>query len=79
MDLFDRFAGNDSWHTQKLLEYAGKLTDAQLDQPVQNAVEILPWREKTQTLRQLGVKTEGFGDPMEYEMKVNPWNQIVSK
>ena len=181
MDLFDRFAGNDSWHTQKLLEYAGKLTDGQLDQPVQNAVEILPWREKTQTLRQLleniiftkevwtaalagrdmpningtpmkeqspaamsrrlqetdrelhriftdvknraawddtfvdalcepaetftfggvfahimtfnahrrlmaidalrqlGVKTEGFGDPMEYEMKVNPWNQTVSK
>jgi AraC family transcriptional regulator len=181
MDLFDRFAGNDSWHTQKLLEYAGKLTDGQLDQPVQNAVEILPWREKTQTLRQLleniiftkevwtaalagrdmpningtpmkeqspaamsrrlqetdrelhriftdvknraawddtfvdalcepaetftfggvfahimtfnahrrlmaidalrqlGVKTEGFGDPMEYEMKVSPWNQTVSK
>jgi len=26
MDLFDRFAGNDSWHTRRLLEYAGALT-----------------------------------------------------
>jgi len=26
MDLFDRFAGNDSWHTQRLLKYAGALT-----------------------------------------------------
>src|SRR5689334_4490667 len=29
MDLFDRFAGNDSWHTQRLLEYAGTLTEEQ--------------------------------------------------
>src|SRR6266478_6366150 len=26
-------------------------------------------------LRQLGVQTEGFGDPMEYEESVAPWNQ----
>src|SRR6204780_887365 len=26
MDLFDRFAGNDSWPTRRLLEYAGTLT-----------------------------------------------------
>jgi len=25
-------------------------------------------------LRQLGVQTEGFGDPMEYEEMVAPWN-----
>jgi AraC family transcriptional regulator len=25
-------------------------------------------------LRQLGVQTEGFGDPMEYEESVAPWN-----
>src|SRR5262249_55755251 len=31
MDLFDRFAGNDSWHTRRLLEYASTLTDEQLD------------------------------------------------
>jgi hypothetical protein len=29
-------------------------------------------------LRQLGVQTEGFGDPMEYEESVAPWNQAVA-
>jgi AraC family transcriptional regulator len=28
-------------------------------------------------LRQLGVQTEGFGDPMEYEENVAPWNRQV--
>jgi hypothetical protein len=28
-------------------------------------------------LRQLGVQVEGFGDPMEYEQSVAPWNQEV--
>src|SRR4029079_10148764 len=32
MDLFDRFAGNDSWHMKKLLHHAVELTDQQLDQ-----------------------------------------------
>src|SRR5579872_7023249 len=31
MDLFDRFAGYESWHTRKLLEHARQLTDEQLD------------------------------------------------
>ena len=53
MDLFDRFAGNDSWHTKKLLCDAAKLTDEQLDRPLNAVVEILPWREQTRTLRQL--------------------------
>jgi uncharacterized damage-inducible protein DinB len=53
MDLFDRFAGNDSWHTRRLLEYASTLTDAQLDQPLPTVVELLPWRESNKTLRQL--------------------------
>ena len=53
MDLFDRFAGNDSWHTRRLLEYAGALTDEQLDRPMPTVVELLPWREKNKTLRQL--------------------------
>lgn len=53
MDLFDRFAGNDSWHTRRLLEYASALTDAQLDQPLPTVVELLPWRESNKTLRQL--------------------------
>jgi AraC-like DNA-binding protein/uncharacterized damage-inducible protein DinB len=53
MDLFDRFAGNDSWHTRRLLEYASTLTDEQLDRPLPAIVEVLPWRESNKTLRQL--------------------------
>ena len=53
MDLFDRFAGNDSWHTRQLLEYAAPLTDEQLDRPLATVVELLPWRESNKTLRQL--------------------------
>ena len=53
MDLFDRFAGNDSWHTQKLLKYAATLPDDKLDHQLEAVVEILPWRESTQTLRQI--------------------------
>jgi AraC family transcriptional regulator len=53
MDLFDRFAGNDSWHTRRLLEYAGTLTEEQLDRPLPTVVELLPWRESNKTLRQL--------------------------
>jgi AraC family transcriptional regulator len=29
-------------------------------------------------LRQLGVQTEGFGDPMEYEESVAPWHHRVA-
>jgi AraC family transcriptional regulator len=53
MDLLDRFAGNDSWHTRNLLTSAAALTEDQLDRPLKAVVEILPWREKTNTLRQL--------------------------
>jgi AraC family transcriptional regulator len=53
MDLFDRFAGNDSWHTRRLLEYASTLTDEQLDRAMPTVVELLPWRESNKTLRQL--------------------------
>jgi AraC-like DNA-binding protein/uncharacterized damage-inducible protein DinB len=53
MDLFDRFAGNDSWHTRRLLEYASALTEEQLDRPLPTVVEMLPWREANKTLRQL--------------------------
>src|ERR1700747_1781192 len=53
MDLFDRFAGNDSWHTRRLLEYAGTLTEEQLDRPLAAVVEMLPWREADKTLREL--------------------------
>ena len=52
MDLFDRFAGNDCWHTRRLLEYAGALSEEQLDRPLPTVVELLPWRESNKTLRQ---------------------------
>jgi len=29
-------------------------------------------------LRHLGVETQGFGDTMEYEESVAPWNQPVA-
>jgi AraC family transcriptional regulator len=29
-------------------------------------------------LRQLGIQTEGFGDPVEYEESVAPWNPKVA-
>src|ERR1700745_2643365 len=53
MDLFDRFAGNASWHTRRLLEYASTLTEEQLDQQLPPVVHLLPWRESNKTLRQL--------------------------
>ena len=53
MDLFDRFAGNDSWHTRRLLKYASTLTEEQLDRLLPTVVELLPWRESNKTLRQL--------------------------
>jgi AraC family transcriptional regulator len=53
MDLFDRFAGNDSWHMRRLLEYASTLSEEQLDRPLPTVVELLPWRESNKTLRQL--------------------------
>ncbi len=53
MDLFDRFAGNDTWHTRRLLEYASALTEEQLDRPLPTVIELLPWRESNRTLRQL--------------------------
>ena len=53
MDLFDRFAGNDSWHMRRLLEYASTLTAEKLDTPLPTVIELLPWRESNKTLRQL--------------------------
>src|SRR5215471_19690336 len=53
MDLFDRFAGNDSWHMRRLLECASTLSEEQLDRPLATVVELLPWRESNKTLRQL--------------------------
>lgn len=52
-EAYDRFAGNDSRHKRRLLEYAGTLTEEQLDRELPAVVELLPWRESNKTLRQL--------------------------
>ena len=53
MDLFDRFNGSDSWHTRRLLEYAQKLSDDQLDRPLAEPVNLLPWHGPDRSLREL--------------------------
>ena len=52
MDLFDRFAGYETWHTRKLLEHARQLTDDQLDRPI-TTPELQPWHEPERSLREL--------------------------
>jgi AraC-like DNA-binding protein/uncharacterized damage-inducible protein DinB len=52
MDLFDRFAGYETWHTRKLLEHARQLTDEQLDRPIA-ATKLVPWNEPERSLREL--------------------------
>jgi AraC family transcriptional regulator len=53
MDLYDRFAGHDSWHTRRLLEQAGALTGEQLDTPIQGIAKLFPWQEADRNLREL--------------------------
>ena len=53
MDLFDIFSGQESWHTRRLLELAKTLTDAQLDRPLNNPIQVFPWDGPDQSLRQL--------------------------
>ena len=53
MDLFDIFSGQESWHTQRLLELAKTLNDEQLDRPLKNQIRVFPWDGPDQSLRQL--------------------------
>lgn len=53
MDLFDLFAGADSFHVKKLLEYARGLSDEQLDRPFNNPAHVFPWDTPAQSLRDL--------------------------
>jgi AraC-like DNA-binding protein len=53
MDLFDIFSGQESWHTRRLLELAGTLTDEQLDRPLKDQVRIFPWDGPDQSVRQI--------------------------
>lgn len=53
MDLFDLFAGADSFHVRKLLEHARGLTDVQLDKPLNNPAHVFPWDTPARSLRDL--------------------------
>jgi AraC-like DNA-binding protein len=53
MDLFEMFAGADSFHVTKLLECARGLTDEQLDAPLQNRANVFPWERPSESLREL--------------------------
>ena len=53
MDLFDVFSGQETWHTQRLLEAAKTLNDEQLDRPLQNQMKVFPWDSPDASLRQI--------------------------
>ena len=53
MDLFDIFSGQESWHTQRLLNLAETLNDEQLDRPLKSQTTVFPWDGPDQSLRQV--------------------------
>jgi AraC family transcriptional regulator len=53
MDLYDIFAGAESFHTRRLLEYARALTPEQLDAPLEQKARVFPWDSPAQSLRDL--------------------------
>ena len=53
MDLFDLFAGADSFHVRKLLEHARGMSDEKLDRPLNNPARVFPWDTPARSLRDL--------------------------
>jgi AraC-like DNA-binding protein/uncharacterized damage-inducible protein DinB len=53
MDLFDRFAGADSWHTRRLLEHAATLSEEKLDRPLNGSVAVFGWCDPDKNLREI--------------------------
>jgi len=53
MDLFDLFAGTDSWYTRKLLQQARSLSSEQLDRPVNGTEKIFGWDKPDKSLREI--------------------------
>src|SRR5918994_6039100 len=53
MDLFDIFAGADSFHVRRVLQYARGLSDEQLDKPLNNQAHVFPWDKPARSLRDL--------------------------
>jgi AraC-like DNA-binding protein len=56
MDLFDLFAGADTFHIRKLLESARTMTPSQLDAPLDHPVRVVPWPMPFRSLRDLLVR-----------------------
>lgn len=53
MDLFDLFAGTDSWYTRLLLEQATHLSDEQLDRSLNGTAKIFGWDKPDRNLREI--------------------------
>jgi AraC family transcriptional regulator len=53
MDLFDLFAGTDSWYVRRLLEHAKTLCDEQLDRPLDTTTKVFPWDKPDRNLREI--------------------------
>jgi AraC-like DNA-binding protein len=53
MDLYDIFAGAESFHVRKVLEHARGLTDEQLDKPLDQRAHVFPWDRPAESLREL--------------------------
>lgn len=53
MDLFDLFAGADSWYMRKLLTQAGQLSDEQLDKPLGITTTLFAWSAPDRNLREI--------------------------
>lgn len=53
MDLFDLFAGTESWYTRRLLEQAETLSDEQLDRPIDGTAKVFPWDKPDKNLREI--------------------------
>ena len=53
MDLFDLFAGTDSWYTRRLLNHAATLSDEQLDRPQNTTAKVWGWEKPDGNLREI--------------------------
>jgi AraC-like DNA-binding protein len=53
MDLFDLFAGTDSWYTRRMLQEAAALSDEQLDRAVSGTARVIGWEKPDGNLREI--------------------------
>lgn len=53
MDLFDIFAGADSWYTRRLLHQAASLGDEKLDSPLNGTSIVFGWDKPDRNLREI--------------------------